>query len=80
MNTEIKENIRETVFTVDETLCTGCGKCLEACGMKVLEIQDGRCVMVKSLLCLECGMCLRACPEDAIRIEGLDETGIVKHK
>jgi Na+-translocating ferredoxin:NAD+ oxidoreductase subunit B len=53
-------------YTVDEKLCTGCGKCIKACkppfgnGSLRLEIRYDRCVT-----CNECSI-LIACPEAAI--------------
>jgi Na+-translocating ferredoxin:NAD+ oxidoreductase subunit B len=53
-------------YTVDEKLCTGCGKCVKACkppfgnGSLRLEIRYDRCVT-----CNECSI-LVACPEAAI--------------
>lgn len=53
-------------YTVDEALCTGCGKCVKACrapagnGSLRLEIRYNRCVT-----CNECSI-LVACPEAAI--------------
>jgi electron transport complex protein RnfB len=53
-------------YTVDESLCNGCGKCVKACqppagnGALRLEVRYDRCV--------ECDTCAIqiACPEDAI--------------
>ena len=53
-------------YTIDETLCDGCGKCVKACkppagnGSLRLEIRYSRC-----LECNECGIQI-ACPERAI--------------
>ena len=60
---------KKTLFTVDENLCIGCGLCVKACPMKILEIVDGLCIMKDITRCLECGTCKRDCPEDAITIE-----------
>jgi Na+-translocating ferredoxin:NAD+ oxidoreductase subunit B len=53
-------------YTIDETLCDGCGKCVKACkppagnGSLRLEVRFSR--------CFECDSCAiqKACPENAI--------------
>lgn len=60
-------------FSVDTTLCVGCGACVKACPMKILEVQDGLCVMTDFSRCLVCGTCMRECPVNAITIEGVRE-------
>ncbi len=62
---------KKTVFRVDEEKCIGCGLCIAACPMKILDVEDGICVIKKVFMCLECGSCMRECPEDAITIEGI---------
>jgi NAD-dependent dihydropyrimidine dehydrogenase PreA subunit len=78
MNAQNHGKIKKTVFRVDEALCTGCGKCVKACPMKILKIKEKKCVMVKEFMCLECGTCMRKCPEKAIMIEGLDDMGTIE--
>jgi NAD-dependent dihydropyrimidine dehydrogenase PreA subunit len=55
-------------FKVDENLCIGCGLCVDDCRMKILEVQDGLCVMTDAKKCIECGNCMRACTQKAITI------------
>jgi len=63
------QHVKETIFNLNEELCTGCGKCIKACLPKVLEIVDGLCTMTESFKCLLCGECRLACPENAITVE-----------
>ena len=62
---------KKTAFTVDEDLCIACGICVDACPMKILEIEDDICIMTDESKCLECGTCIRECPQDAIVIPGV---------
>lgn len=51
-------------YTVDESLCTACGKCVKGCG----DFGNGSLIMqVKRELCLNCNDCAiaRNCPSDA---------------
>jgi UDP-glucose 4-epimerase len=46
--------------------CTGCGKCVEACIYKQMQLTDG--VAVVGEECKGCSRCAMVCPEDAISI------------
>jgi ferredoxin len=62
---------KKTAFTVDAEQCIGCGICVDACPLKLLDIIDGLCIMTDAARCLECGTCIRECPHDAITIPGV---------
>ena len=50
--------------------CNGCGKCIEACPVKVLELKNNKAVVIKDnhLKCHLCEACQDICPEKAITI------------
>jgi MinD superfamily P-loop ATPase len=50
---------------VDETLCTGCGRCAEVCEFHAIVVLAGK-PLVFSELCHGCGSCTLECPEKAI--------------
>lgn len=50
---------------IDETKCTGCGSCVEACSLEAMAVSDGK-AMADPELCVECGVCADACPAEAI--------------
>ncbi|MGD0057018.1 MAG: FAD-dependent oxidoreductase [Methanomassiliicoccales archaeon] len=59
------------VAAVDQTLCTGCARCIEACpyGAMGMGISEGRLLAeVNQLLCKGCGACSTACPCRAVSI------------
>ena len=56
-------------ITVDVERCNGCGACIDPCQRRVLEIQDGVCVVVKPERCRFCMLCVVACKTKAISVE-----------
>jgi MinD superfamily P-loop ATPase len=61
---------------VDETRCTYCGGCSEACVHNAIAVM-GRTVLTFPELCHGCGTCAYVCPEEAIAEEGR-EVGVVR--
>jgi|GEM_PF-508024 len=58
---------------VDESLCTGCGVCLDACKQGALSIEGGKASIDESL-CTSCGRCVDVCPTEAIvSVETIEE-------
>jgi electron transport complex protein RnfB len=58
---------------VDTELCTGCGICSdERCPVQAIEVSDGTAV-VKRERCIGCGLCVSGCPEEALRLEKVEE-------
>lgn len=53
---------------VDETLCNGCGVCVEACFFSAISMEDEG-AKVSSTLCDGCGLCVWRCPTDAIAMK-----------
>ena len=44
--------------------CIQCGKCVEACPMKVMVHKEGNAVSK----CIACGICAKACPMDVLEV------------
>ncbi len=50
---------------VDETLCTGCGRCAEVCEFHAIVVLGGKSLVFPEL-CHGCGSCTLECPDKAI--------------
>lgn len=58
---------------VQPARCTGCGACVRACPMGVMELAGGKAAVNQRHHCLACHHCAAACPVYAITWEGLTE-------
>jgi len=60
------------VATVNETLCTGCGNCVESCSFGAISMHEREGLLdlsqIDPLLCKGCGNCVVACPVKAISL------------
>ena len=57
---------------IDLEKCTGCGNCVPACPLGVLEMVEDKAQANEG--CTLCGLCVEACDYDAISIEEAPET------
>lgn len=56
------------MLTIDRTLCTGCGTCLDVCPTGAIRLDENDGVSTIDLaLCDECLVCLDVCPNGAIQ-------------
>ena len=61
----------ECLFEIDETRCTGCGKCMETCYFSAIGRVDGEeSCRIDPARCYGCGLCRSACPVNAPRRAG----------
>jgi len=54
---------------IDESLCTGCGICIDVCPHQALEMIDGHAKLARPEVCDGAGGCADACPMQAITIK-----------
>lgn len=57
----------ETMIQIDESKCTLCGACVNACPMGVLDTMRGY-LHLDEGRCISCHICVLKCPEKAISI------------
>ena len=60
--------MKRKIVEIDETKCTGCGLCANACHEGAIAMVDGKAKLVKDDYCDGMGDCLPECPTGAIRI------------
>ena len=58
---------RTVYLEIDESKCTGCGKCRQVCELNLSEIVNEKARNV-SPLCMRCPLCSEACPTGAIQL------------
>ena len=64
------------IFELDAKLCDACGKCVERCPRKILELSDGKLNIIDVEKCTMCQACVEACPKEAIKI-GHDDSKFI---
>ncbi|MCK4533322.1 4Fe-4S binding protein [bacterium] len=52
---------------VDEEKCTGCGICVDSCGVEAIKIENDKAIISED--CVECSACISECPQEAISPE-----------
>ncbi|MBE2279955.1 MAG: NADH-quinone oxidoreductase subunit NuoF [Ignavibacteriaceae bacterium] len=55
-------------FSIDSTLCTGCGLCKRKCGVDAIVGNKGETHFIISDKCAKCGMCVETCRFNAILV------------
>ena len=50
---------------VNDSMCSGCGDCVDVCPSGAMTFRDNR-AFIDQDLCNECGACINACPQGAI--------------
>ena len=51
----------------DESMCTGCMRCVERCQMEAITLDAGT-VKLNKDRCIGCGLCVSTCPAGALRL------------
>ncbi len=75
----VMDPIHTTNFipVVDSDNCTGCGKCVKACPVEAMTMEESgkkKTARLDAKLCLGCGVCVRVCQTDgALRLESREQ-------
>lgn len=57
--------------TLDERLCTGCGRCVEICPTECLAMNGPLPWLPRPVDCISCGACVFLCPPAALALVSL---------
>ena len=58
------QNPKSRVYMINKKKCVRCGKCVEACPMKVMVLPEDGAVSK----CIACGICVKACPMELLEV------------
>lgn len=61
-------NTNNYVASVDQSICIGCGTCVEKCPMGAIELNADNTAEREEEKCIGCGICAHFCPENAISL------------
>jgi len=70
------------VALVDELVCRGCEKCVEACAHAAPRVERGDdgigLSTIDAIRCVGCGVCVRACPSSAITLSHMTQEQLLR--
>jgi len=73
--------MKAPVAEIDQTLCTGCGNCVQACPMSAIKLRKGDGLLsmaeVDVWRCTSCGNCAVVCPVKAISLPEWSDPAIL---
>jgi ferredoxin len=56
----------QAAIWIEPDMCGGCGLCIQACGRKLIALDDhGLARVLEPQRCAQCGHCKAVCPSDA---------------
>ncbi len=67
--TDLKEGSVSMAVKIDESKCTGCGICVQACPVEAITVEHV--AKIDAETCTGCGACIAECPNEAIFAEGM---------
>jgi NAD-dependent dihydropyrimidine dehydrogenase PreA subunit/flavodoxin len=69
----VKENetaliLKGDFVTINQTACTGCGKCARVCPLQVIQMGNSKATPLNELDCTLCRLCIQNCGQRAITL------------
>ncbi|ADC64248.1 4Fe-4S ferredoxin iron-sulfur binding domain protein [Ferroglobus placidus DSM 10642] len=61
--------MKRLIIAINEETCIGCGRCVESCPTKALELKDGKAKLKDESLCDGFGSCIAVCPTHSLYLE-----------
>jgi len=76
--------LKRNIIEIDENLCDGCGRCVDACAEGAITIEDGKARVISDSFCDGLGACIGECPQGALTIvqrvtDDFDENAVAEH-
>lgn len=66
---ELRKGSITMTVKIDESKCTGCGICVQACPVEAITVEHV--AKINAETCTGCGSCVTECPNEAIFAEGM---------
>jgi NAD-dependent dihydropyrimidine dehydrogenase PreA subunit len=61
-------SLKGDIVSINQTACLGCGKCIRACPVSVIDLIENKAVPVYELYCTLCRLCINSCGQRAINL------------
>lgn len=68
MNGSLRYLKNVVTLHLDDSKCTGCGRCTEVCPHSVFVLSNGKVTIIDRDACMECGACSRNCAFGALSV------------
>lgn len=67
------------MFTIDKSLCIGCGACVNDCPTRNIVIGNDGLASLRNKRCISCGHCIAVCPVSAFSCDEYDMNEVIEY-